>query len=113
MINSTAFRTQAVIFKENVSVLQSPVAFLMLKILCQERISSILALKIIKTCSSTSKEGTDLSGNVKLVHHFQLIVHLNATFHQIQLTVIKVTEVKLEDLSFLRVWQNFRLWNKT
>lgn len=52
---------------------------------------------------------THLSGNVKLVHHLQLVVHLDATLHQVQLTVLKVVEVELEDLRFLGVWQDLRL----
>lgn len=54
-------------------------------------------------------EQTHLSGNVKLVHHFQFIVHPDATFHQVQFTVLKVTEVKLKDLRFLRARQDLRL----
>lgn len=52
------------------------------------------------------RHSTHLSGDVKLVHHFQFVVHLDAAFHKVQFTVIEVTEVKLEDLRFLSVWQD-------
>ena len=46
---------------------------------------------------------------MKLVHHSQLIIHFNAALDQIQLTVVKVTEVKLEDLGFLGVGEHLSL----
>lgn len=49
---------------------------------------------------------------MKLVHHFQFIVHLDATLHQVQFAVFKVTEMKLEDLHFLRVGQDLGLWTE-
>lgn len=47
---------------------------------------------------------THLSGDVKLVHHLQFVVHLDATFHQVKFTVLKVTEVKLQDLRLFGAW---------
>ena len=49
------------------------------------------------------------SGDVELVHHFELVVHLDATLDQVQLTELKVTEVELQDLTLLGVGQDFRL----
>lgn len=55
------------------------------------------------------KRDAHLSGNVKLVHHFELIVHPDATLDQVQLAVLKVAEVKLQYLGFLGIGEDFRL----
>lgn len=52
---------------------------------------------------------TYLTWNMKFVHHTQLIVHLDATFHQVQLRELKITEVKLQDLRLLWIWQHTNL----
>lgn len=48
-----------------------------------------------------SNPDTDLSGNVKLVHHLQLVVHPDAALDQVKLAVLKVAKVKLQDLGLL------------
>lgn len=43
--------------------------------------------------------------DVELVHHLELIVHLYAALHQLQLREGQVTEVKLVDFIFLSIWK--------
>ena len=43
--------------------------------------------------------------NVKFIHHFELIVHLNSTFHQLQFRQGQVAEVEFINFIFVCIWQ--------
>ena len=43
--------------------------------------------------------------NVKFIHHFELIVHLYSTFHQLQFRQGQVAEVEFIDFIFVCIWQ--------
>lgn len=42
---------------------------------------------------------------MKFIHHFELIVHLYSTFHQLQFGQGQVAEVEFIDFIFLCIWQ--------
>lgn len=42
---------------------------------------------------------------MKFIHHFELIVHLYPTFHQLQFREGQVAKVELIDFIFLCIWQ--------
>lgn len=52
-----------------------------------------------------SSSGPHLLRDVELVHHSELVVHLYAALHQLQLREGQVTEVKLVDFVFLGIWK--------
>lgn len=56
-----------------------------------------------------SSPGPHLLRDVELVHHSELVVHLYAALHQLQLREGQVTEVKLVDFIFLGIWKFFLL----
>lgn len=47
------------------------------------------------------RSGEHLLGNLKLLHHPDLVVHLNAALDQLHLCAVEVREVKLVDFKLL------------
>lgn len=52
-----------------------------------------------------SNLGPHLLRDVEFVHHSELVVHLYAALHQLQLREGQVTEVKFVDFVFLGIWK--------
>lgn len=48
--------------------------------------------------------------DLELSDHAQLVVHLDATFDQLQLCALQIREVELIDVELGGPWQHFLLW---
>ena len=59
---------------------------------------------------ASKKVGPYLLRNMKFIHHFELIIHLYPTFHQLQFCQGQVTEVEFVNFIFLCIWKLFLLW---